>query len=40
MLLLLAILEEDRACYFRDMKIDDELYALAESGIDAENRPK
>lgn len=34
------ITEEDRACYFRDMRIDDELYALAESGIDAENRPK
>ena len=38
--ILREITEEDRAYYFKKMKIDDEFYKYAESGIDIENRPK
>lgn len=34
---LREITEQDKECYFRDRKIDKELYRLAESGYDKEN---
>ncbi|MCH5202769.1 MAG: sugar O-acetyltransferase [Oscillospiraceae bacterium] len=34
---LREITEEDKACYFRDRKIDEEFYNIAKTGIDKEN---